>query len=255
MELLFDIGNSHTVLGVKNNNNFTTWRIGTKSFETEDELFSIIKILFDNKNIKIDTIKDIGISNVVPSKAYILEKFSKKYFSLDSIFVSPFQNVYNIKYMADYPAQIGADRISNVIASKLEYGQNCITLDFGTAITLDVLKNGNFVGGSITPGFKTSMMALFSNTAQVPQIELNIPDYNYGTNTDDNVQIGIIKTILYGLETLIEKIKEQDSINYKIITTGGMAKNLKTNSYIFKNFDENLTLKGISYYMKYLRGE
>jgi type III pantothenate kinase len=84
---------------------------------------------------------------------------------------------------------------------------------------------------------------------------LDIPNYNKGINTIDNLQIGIIKTIIYGLEKLTEEIQNEDNNIYKIITTGGMAKNLKGKSQLFNNYDSNLTLKGIYYYMMSEKGE
>ena len=158
--------------------------------------------------------------------------------------------VDNIKTSADNPKQVGADRYANVIAAKREYGDNVISIDFGTAITVDVLKGGNFVGGAIIPGFNTSMNALFSSAAKLPKIDMNIPDYNMGTNTVDNLQIGIIKTTIYGIERLVEKIKEDTKTDFKIVCTGGAVKSILDNSYLFESYDPDLTLKGIEIFLE-----
>lgn len=254
MFLLIDVGNTNMVIGIiKNNNdlnNIKTIRMGTKSFETEDELFSHIFNLLNYNSIDINQIKSIAVASVVPSVNYIIKKMGEKYFSTKTFFLDHTKKVFDIKYKAQYPHEIGPDRIANIISSKKEYGNNVISVDFGTAITLDILEEGNFVGGSITPGFKTSMLALFSNTAKLPQIELDIPNYNKGINTIDNLQIGIIKTTIYGLEQLIQEIQKEDNNKYKIITTGGMAKTLQGKSWLFNNYDSNLTLKGLFYFLK-----
>ena len=254
MFLLIDVGNTNMVIGLVKENisfeNIKTIRIGTHSFETEDELFSNLYNLLKINDIDTKEIKSIAVASVVPSVNYIIKKMGEKYFESNSFFLDHTKNVFNIKFKAEYPNEIGPDRIANVIASRKDYGKNVIAIDFGTAITVDIVEEGDFVGGSISPGFKTSMLALFSNTARLPQIELDIPDYNKGINTIDNLQIGIIKTTIYGLEKLIEEIQNEDNNKYTIVTTGGMAKTLKDKSWIFENYDSNLTLKGIYYFLK-----
>ena len=75
MELLFEIGNTHTVIGLHvEDAPFKIWRIGTKSYETEDELFSKLYTLFQVAQIQKEEISKIGVSSVVPSVNYILEK-------------------------------------------------------------------------------------------------------------------------------------------------------------------------------------
>ncbi len=67
-----------------------------------------------------------------------------------------------------------------LLLQKKDYGDNVIAIDFGTAITVDVLESGNFVGGAIVPGFNTAINSLFSKTANLPQVEIALLDYNIG---------------------------------------------------------------------------
>jgi type III pantothenate kinase len=250
MELVIDVGNTNTVIGLHlKNNTFKIWRIGTKSFKTEDEIFSLLYTLFQVSRVHPGDITEIGVASVVPSVNYLFTKLGQKYFNKEPVFVNPEARIFDIEYNADYPQEIGADRLANVIAAKKEYGDNVIAIDFGTAITVDVLRDGNFIGGSILPGFRMAMLSLFSNTAQLPQIEFQIPDYSVGTNTVDNIQIGIFKITILGLERLIEEIKRETSAEYSIVSTGGIGKFLQGNSYIFDTFDPDLTLKGILYFL------
>ncbi len=252
MELLFDIGNTHTVIGLHlQDTQFKIWRIGTKSFETEDELFSKLYTLFQVSHIHPSDITEIGVASVVPSVNYILAKLGEKYFQLQTRFVTPEARVFDIEYHADYPQEIGADRLVNVFAARKIYGENVIALDFGTAITIDVIQHGNFTGGAILPGFRMAMLALFANTAQLPQVELHIPKHSVGTNTIDNIQIGILKISILGIERLIDDIQTETQCEYTIISTGGIGKFLQGSSYIFDNYDPDLTLKGILYFLHY----
>ncbi|MBD3308766.1 type III pantothenate kinase [candidate division KSB3 bacterium] len=254
MELLFDIGNTHTVIGLHlEDKSFQIWRVGTKSFETEDELFSRLYTLFQVSGIEREDITKIGVASVVPSVNYIVTKLGVKYFHVETVFVTTSTPVFGIEYHADYPQEIGADRLANVFAARKDYGENVIAIDFGTAITIDVIQAGNFIGGAILPGFRMAMLALFANTAQLPQVELQIPDHSVGTNTVDNIQIGILKISILGIERLIQEIQRETSTEYTVVATGGIGKFLQGSSAIFDTYDPDLTLKGILYFLQEAR--
>ncbi len=252
MELLCKVGNTHTVIGIHHQNDtFTLWRMDTKNLATEDEIFSHLYTLFQFAGINLSHITQIGAASVVPSVNYSLQRLGEKYFQTQTVFVNCDARIFDIAYQVDYPQEIGTDRIANVIAAKKEYGDQVIVVDFGTAITFDVVQQGNFVGGAILPGFQTAMMALFSNTAQLPQVELRIPDHLIGVNTIDNIQIGVLKIPILGIERLIEEIKQASPIDYIIVCTGGIGKFLTGSSWLFDRYDADLTLKGIRYFLQY----
>ena len=118
MELLLDIGNSYTTVGFHENGNFTLWRLGPSSFDSEDVLFSNLITLSTYANLNLLGISKLGISSVVPKNNFIVSQFSRKFLKIEPIFVSSDKKINNIAYLVDYPKQVGADRISNVIASK-----------------------------------------------------------------------------------------------------------------------------------------
>ena len=68
-------------------------------------------------------------------------------------------NIKNIK-------QLGSDRIVNSIEGKKFI--NCLIIDFGTATTFDIVKNGVYEGGVIAPGVKSSIKNLSQSTALLP---------------------------------------------------------------------------------------
>lgn len=250
MELVFDIGNTHTVIGLQRRaHQFKIWRTGTRSFESEDELFAQLYTLFQYSGIHAGDITMVGAASVVPSVNYILAKLGQKYFQTETVFVNPNVRVFDIEYAVDYPQEIGADRLANVIAARHDYGEHVIAIDFGTAITIDVIRNGNFTGGAILPGFTTAMLSLFSNTAQLPQVELHIPEHSVGTNTIDNIQIGILKIPILGIERLLQEIRAETGTEYTIVCTGGSGKLLQDRSPLFQHYDADLTLKGICYFL------
>ena len=251
MELLFDVGNTHTVIGLHlGNEKFQTWRIGTGNFSSEDELFATLFTFFQTARIDMTQISALGISSVVPPVNFMIKKLAEKYFHQTPHFLTCDSPLFDIEYHVDNPSEIGPDRLADIVASRKLWGPNVICLDFGTAITIDVLCQGHFVGGAILPGFQTSMMALFQNAALLPQIEFNVPDQCIGTNTIDNLQIGLLKVPLLGIERLIEQIQTQAKKPFKIVVTGGLGKVMVMNSMILENYDADLTLKGILYFLE-----
>lgn len=252
MNLIFNIGNSNMTIAInKKKNDFLVYKFNSKINDTEDELFLKINNIFNYLNLNINEVKKIGVSSVVLELDELILKLGNKYFNLNTKFLNSSYEINDIKYDFDTPEQAGSDRIANIIASKRNYGNNVIAIDFGTAITLDVLKDGNFIGGIIIPGFQMSMKALFSNTSKIPKIDLIMPHNNIGKNTKDNVQIGIVKNTILGIESIIKNIREETKTKFKIISTGGAAINYLGKSFIFDLYDENLTLKGIEEFLNY----
>ena len=96
--------------------------------------------------------------------------------------------------------QLGSDRIVNAIGGKKF--KNCLIIDFGTATTFDILKNGIYEGGVIAPGVKLSIMNLNKSTALLPIFNLKKNQKNYGKNTKDALNAGFI----WGYEGLINNI-------------------------------------------------
>jgi len=247
MYLLMDVGNTHTVIGKSSDKDIiSSWRIGTKRFETEDELYSIL-----NGLEILDGVKKVVVASVVPSVDKSIQYFCEKYFDSDPIWVNA-PECKIIKWNVKYPREIGADRVANVIAAYKIFGSDSIIVDFGTAITIDVLIENTYEGGAILPGFNTSIMALFSSTAKLPQVDLEVPLETIGKDTIDNIQIGVVKGLIKALDGLIDDIISSTGGSFKIIATGGNAKLAVNVSRYIKEIDPKLTLKGILEFVKCL---
>lgn len=97
-------------------------------------------------------------------------------------------------------------------------------IDLGTATTLDViLKNGEYRGGLICPGFELSRDILFERTAKLPKVPIKEPPSLIGNSTITAIQAGLIHGYRSMLEGLIEKIMQRYRQPFKIIATGGHA--------------------------------
>lgn len=252
MTLLIDVGNTHTVFGITDSGKkFKKWRFSTGKYETEDELFSHLLPLMEKEGIFLENIKDIVVCSVVPSLNYVIQRFSEKYLGGKPIWVEAENGV--IKWNVKTPCEIGADRVANVIGAYYEYGKNCVILDFGTAITVDLLIEGTYEGGIIMPGLLTMVHSLFKDTAKLPLVDLKLPIEIVGKDTRSNIQIGIIKGSAYAVNGLVEDIKKEYKNNMLIVVTGGQSK-IITKYVNYDIHDGDLTLKGMFWFMK-MKGE
>lgn len=220
--------------------------------------FSIVKsVIFDTKKlfkkgffkkvfqnfIKKNLNSRLLFSSVVPSAFKEIKK-NLKLSKYKAIEVKSLKIKKIIKINVKKKNQIGSDRIVNAIAGK-KY-KNCLILDFGTATTFDIIKNGVYEGGVIAPGVKLSMMNLSNSTALLPMFSLRNNPKSYGKNTKDALNAGFIWGYEGLINNIINKITSKWKMKYKLILTGGYAS-------LFKKFikkktivDQNITIKGIS---------
>ncbi len=251
MLLAIDIGNTQTVIGLfRKDKILVSWRMGTPKYETSDEIGVAIFNFLNCSGFEPDTIEDIAISCVVPRILEEVTKMGKKYFNLVPFIVnSEIKSDLTIKY--DYPEEIGADRIANSVAAKKIYGYPAVVVDFGTATTFDILSSGGeYIGGVIAPGIEISSEALFSYAAKLSKVDISWPKQVIGKNTYDCIRSGILNGFLGQVDTIIDKIVEEQSIedkNFKpeVISTGGLAFLMTDKSKWISIHDPDLTLKGL----------
>ena len=252
MRLIMDVGNTNLTFGVWDGKSFKAkWRMATQTIDTEDQSFSSIYPLLTASNIAVDHIESIAIACVVPGTVGIFNAFAKKYFRTTPVFVSPI-NGLDVTWKADNNAEIGPDRIANVLGAKDYFGPNAIVLDFGSAINVDILYDNAFVGGSILLGINTAMQALFSKAAMIPPVDLFFEDHYLGTNTGDNIRIGLVNGTYHALEGITANIRNELQKRSKkpvdkipIIATGGLSGLFQFKGTFIDHFDDDLTLKGV----------
>jgi len=247
--LVFDIGNTHLVVGFYDGMNLLdSWRISSDQNKTEDEYFGIIRtlILFKNKEIpKIDT---ICISSVVPELTRIISHLATKYFHKEAIVVTAYLEL-GLSFPMEDPGFIGSDLIVNAYAAKEKYKQNCIVCDFGTATTVQLIgADGFFYGTSIIPGVMTAASSLFSKASKLSGIQLTEPKKLLGTNTTDALVSGIVYGNAFLIDEFIRRIrKEYQHLNpIKAIATGGIAGLIEKSSNEIEIIDKNLLLDGLN---------
>jgi len=238
--LIGDIGNTSTKICIFNSK-FKILK--SYNFETDKIYRNNFLNLIIKKRINKDLSPVFLFSSVVPKVFKNIKKKlkSKKYKILE---LKNLNLNKVIKINIKNKKQLGSDRIANAIGAKKF--KNCLVLDFGTATTFDVIKNGVYEGGVIAPGVKLSIKNLSKATALLPEINLSSNQKNYGKNTKEAINAGFVWGYEGLIKNIINKIIFKNKIKYKIIFTGGYANFFK--KMIKKNvsIDQDITVKGIA---------
>ena len=219
-------------------------------FDTEKLLIKgfIKKILKNLKKKKLK--KEILFSSVVP-RALKKIKNDLKNENLKVLEIKSLSLKKLIKINIKNISQLGSDRIVNSIEGKRF--KNCLIIDFGTATTFDIVKNGEYEGGVIAPGVKLSIKNLSQSTALLPFFNLKGNQKTYGKNTKEALNAGFIWGYQGLINNIINKITFNWKMKYKIILTGGYANLFKKFIKKRTSVDQNITINGISrVYMKLL---
>jgi len=125
--------------------------------------------------------------------------------------------------------QVGSDRFLASCGAAFKYPKhNLIVIGLGTAITVDCVKKGEYLGGLTIPGLYTSAMALFKNAELLPDLNLKTPPKNFALpkNTKESLEIGIFYGFADMVEGLITRFKKQLGKNTKVVATGGFARSI-----------------------------
>jgi type III pantothenate kinase len=246
MILVFDVGNTNTVLGVyRGSELIADWRISTRRDRTADEHGIMLKELFAISQIDMNAIKASVISTVVPPLTFTLERTCRKYFRLTPLIVGPgIKTGLPLNY--ENPREVGADRIVNAVAGIELYGCPLVIIDFGTATTFCAINSkGEYLGGSIAPGINISTEALFARAAKLPRVELVKPPSVIGKNTVSGMQSGIFYGFVGQVDGITRRMKKELGEKAKAVATGGLARLIAQESEEIDHVDPYLSLIGL----------
>jgi len=246
MLLAIDIGNTNIVLGVYREEELVAcWRLATDVHKMADEYAVLLNSLFSNGGLSKSEIKGSAISCVVPPLLPIFQEVCREHLAVEPLVVGPGIKT-GVRILIDNPRELGADRIVNAIAARRLYGTPAIVIDFGTATTFDVVsREGDYLGGAIAPGISISAEALNREAAQLPRIELAVPQKVIGKNTVASMQSGVLFGYVALVEGMVERIKEELREEVKVIATGGLAGVIARETPSIQVVNPNLTLEGL----------
>ena len=254
MLLAFDVGNTNILIGLFDGDNlFRNWRISTDTDKSADEYGILIEQFFAHEGIDMEAVDDVIIATVVPSILFTLQHMSIKYFGKNALVVEAgVKTGLSIKY--ENPQQVGADRIVNAVAAYEKYSGPLVLVDFGTATTFcAVTDKGEYLGGTIAPGFKISSEALSERTSKLPSVEIEDPGRTICKTTNESVQAGLVysqmglcKFIAGKMKAELAEICKVSEESIKVVATGGFAELVKQGTSIIDHIEKNLTLEGLA---------
>lgn len=149
----------------------------------------------------------------------------------------------------DYPkpASIGADRLANAASAAALYGAPVIVVDFGTAVTFDIISPGrNYVGGVIAPGLEAMTDYLYQRTALLPRIEPVEPLSAIGKSTRAAMMAGAVFGYRGLVKQILAEIKTELGVKkMRVVATGGYAELIAQKLPEIQVVHPHLTLEGL----------
>jgi type III pantothenate kinase len=241
--LAVDIGNTNITAGIfKGKRLVGKTKIPTHSYSLYENSF---KRLFKKCGLDKEEKRRVIISSVVPIAltriVMHLNRIAKcRMTILGRDTKVPIKNMYRIK------SEVGQDRLMNAFAARELYGAPAVIIDFGTAVTFDIVSaKGEYLGGLIMPGIGMSLKSLYDNTALLPRVELKDAPHIIGKDTVSSMRGGILFGFGAMCDGLVAQYKKLLGGNTKVILTGGNAKLIKKYAKSIQIVDEDITLKGL----------
>jgi len=241
-----DIGNTNVTVGFFADSHLLgVFKVLTSGWGEPAKVETLIK---DKARpfLKKEACKEVYACSVVPQANKHLRSICRSIFKTDcriagEDFCVPLMNKYRI------PSQVGQDRLVNAYAALKLHGKGLIVVDFGTAITFDVVsRDAEYLGGLIAPGLKLMQESLNKKTALLPFVELARPIELIGRDTASSIRAGIVFGAASLCDGIIERLLKKECRGYKIIVTGGDALLIKPHSRYLRVIEEDLILKGLA---------
>ena len=246
---MVDVGNTQTHFGIFEPGGVAVsehWRFATVRDSTADELGARLANLLALRGLGFSDIGHSIISSTVPQLSEQWVEMVARYLDHEMLIVGPAIKT-GMPIRIDNPREVGADRLVNAVAAYARFRAACVVVDFGTAITYDVVSDaGEYLGGIITPGAEISLDALSERAAKLPRVELVEPRALIGKSTVEAIRSGIAYGYAGQVEGIVRRLRAELGQRTAVIATGGMAKGLTP--FMRESIDavdEFLTLTGL----------
>ncbi len=241
MILLFDIGNTNTHVGLANatrvvkhiNIPTSVWRAGKAAT-------SLKKFVAKNH------IEGAVLCSVVPKATPPVRKTVRRLWKLNALELTP-KTLRGVGIDYPTPKTIGADRLANAVAVRHHFGAPALVVDFGTAVTFDVVdRKENYIGGIIAPGLAAMTDYLHEKTALLPKIKIREIKSVVGKSTEQAMLVGAVHGYRGLIRGLIAELKrELKTAQLPVVATGGYASLIASKLSEISAIEPNLTLEGL----------
>jgi type III pantothenate kinase len=233
LHLLIDNSNTRTKFALDQNGVLSDWRA---TIPTQDLSAPTLEEALEDQELT-----HLTLCSVVPKAAELMGA----HFDLP---IHQISHRSNLPISIDYPRpeKIGADRLANASAAVLEGAHPAIVIDFGTAVTFDVIsEQSSYLGGVIAPGTASLRDYLHKKTALLPAIQLEEPETAIGRSTAEAMQIGAVVGYRGLVREILSAICAELGGNPTIMATGGDAALIGQGLPEIGKIDPDLTMKGI----------
>jgi len=235
-----DIGNTETKICLINSKNIIIKRV---TLETKKINSLLLKRSLFHLNLKDKSIDKCLFCSVVPKSFNEIKSFFNNTYNIKCQELKKLKLNKLIKIKVNYK-QIGSDRLANAI-SVINNKDNFIILDFGTATTFDVLIKNTYHGGVIAPGVKLSLDTLTDKATQIPRVNLKKINKVIGLNTISAVRAGFFWGYEGLIDNIINLIKKETKMSFKIIITGGFSNLFKNSTKTKVTLNKDITINGL----------
>ena len=196
------------------------------------------------KLVQQRAVRAVVVSSVVPTKDAVVRRAAGR---IRVLFIDAKSKLgVGVKY--PQPKTIGADRLANAAAVAHLYGKPAIVVDFGTAVTFDVVSaDGDYIGGVIAPGLESMTSFLYQRTALLPKLTLHEPANAIGKTT----RAAMLSGAVYGYRGLVREIIAQIAREgfpkgkVRVVATGGYAELIARRLPEIQAVHPGLTLEGL----------
>lgn len=245
MILAIDVGNTHTVFGVRGREGWKAiWRRSTDPEETEDQLAVWLRGAQAISGLDVD-FEGVIIGSVVPQVDAQLTHLCERWLRVPPRFLRDGASV-GLRVDYDPPHAVGADRIANALGALAQYAPPVVVVDFGTATTFDAIDaSAAYIGGAILPGVALASQALVGRTAKLPQIELTPPTRAIGRTTVESLQSGVMLGYAGAIDALARQMQSELG-KATVVATGGLGEVFASLCSSIEAYDETLTLDGLA---------
>ncbi|MEZ4960526.1 MAG: type III pantothenate kinase [Saprospiraceae bacterium] len=212
--------------------------------------------------LDMDRLRELSYNQKV--KKVILSSVAKVPTAVEDFFMTQFYYLHlsaqtplpiGLQYLT--PDTLGKDRVAAAVGAQHIYpGENCLVIDAGTCITMDMVdRNGVFLGGNISPGIEMRLKAMHHFTARLPLVKQadiggHLKENPLGNSTENAIRLGGELGALLETEGFI-KLMEKRFQHLIVILTGGdtdfFVKNIKTKIFAHPN----LVLIGLNQILQY----
>src|SRR6185295_3314738 len=237
----FDIGNTNTHLGLANSRRVVTQaNIPTAAWFDGTARKRVVKFTGRAR------LEGAALCSVVPLASPRSLKLVQHLGHLPCLELTP-KTLRGVGIDYPRPATIGPDRLANALAARHRFGAPAVVVDFGTAVTFDVVdRAGNYAGGIIAPGLAAMTDYLHEKTALLPRIKIREIESAVGKSTEQAMLIGAVhgyRGLIRGL--VLELKRDLKARRLPVVATGGYSQLIASKLPEITAVDPLLTLEGL----------